>query len=225
MINAVYILVAVVLFGLYAWSLYNIPILAIGLKQLLKKNIKSSFKMKQNKEKLPTFSIIVPAKDEEKVVGRLLTSFLKLNYPSEKKDIIVVEDGSKDSTAKICGEYSVQYSDQIRLLHQSVSNGKPSALNYALKQARGEIVAVFDADNVLEPDLLLKTAEYFKDPDITAVQGRACSINSDEKMLARFISYEEAVRYETYIRGKNSLNLSTVCTSPVWGGPGWRRAV
>jgi cellulose synthase/poly-beta-1,6-N-acetylglucosamine synthase-like glycosyltransferase len=207
MINVIVILVAVVLFVLYVWSSYNIPILAVGLRQLLKANKKKDFPVKQTKKKLPTFSIIVPVKDEEKVVGRLLNSLLKLDYPPDKKDIIVVEDGSIDGTARICGEYAVQYSDQIRLVHQSVSDGKPSALNYGLKHVKGDIVGVFDADNVLEPDLLLNAAEYFEDSSVSAVQGRACAINSDENMLARFISYEEAVRYETYIRGKDSLEL------------------
>jgi cellulose synthase/poly-beta-1,6-N-acetylglucosamine synthase-like glycosyltransferase len=155
-----------VLFILYVWSLYNIPILVVGLKHLLKTSKKGAATAKPSGKKLPTFSIIVPAKDEEKVVGRLLNSLLKLDYPSEKKDIVVVEGGSTDRTVKICSEYAAQYSDQIRLIHQSVSNGKPSALNYALKHVKGEIVAVFDADNVLEPDLLLRR-QRFSEPVCT----------------------------------------------------------
>jgi len=192
---------------LYLWSAYNIPILAVGVKHLQKASKKRTAITRHNREKLPTFSIIVPAKDEEKVVSRLLKSFLKLDYPLEKREIVVIEDGSIDKTAKICTEYAAQYPDQIRLIHQSSSNGKPSALNCALKHVKGEIVGVFDADNVPESDLLLKTARYFEDLSITAMQGRACSINAHENMLAKFISYEEAVRYETYIRGKDALNL------------------
>jgi len=152
-------------------------------------------------------SIIVPVKDEEKVVGRLLEAFLNADYPPEKKEIIIVEDGSVDKTVEICREYAGRYSDQIRLLHQSTSKGKPSALNYALKHVRGEIVAVFDADNVPEPNVLLKATGHFEDESIAAVQGRTCSINADENMLTKFVSYEEAVRYETYLRGKEVLNL------------------
>jgi len=196
-----------VLSVLYIWSVYNIPVLAAGVKHLRKARQKSIAVRETNGESLPVFSIIVPAKDEERVLDRLLMSLLKLDYPSEKKDIVVVEDGSTDKTAKICTEYAAKYSDQIRIIHQSTSNGKPSALNCALKHVKGEIVAVFDADNVPEHDVLHRTAEYFKDLSIAAVQGRACSINAQENMLTKFISYEEAVRYETYIRGKDALNL------------------
>jgi len=146
-------------------------------------------------------------RDEERVVGRLLKALLRVDYPPEKREIIIVEDGSVDKTVEICGEYAGRYPDQVRLLHQSVSNGKPSALNYALKHVRGEIVAVFDADSVPEPDCLMRAVEYFEDPSIAVVQGRPCSINADENMLSKFISYEEAVRYEAYLRGKDVLNL------------------
>jgi cellulose synthase/poly-beta-1,6-N-acetylglucosamine synthase-like glycosyltransferase len=92
-------------------------------------------------------------------------------------------------------------------LHRSFSNGKPSALNYALKCAGGEIVAVFDADSVPESDALLKAVQYFADASVAAVQGRTLTINSRENMLTQFISYEEAVWCEAYLRGKDSLGL------------------
>jgi cellulose synthase/poly-beta-1,6-N-acetylglucosamine synthase-like glycosyltransferase len=158
-------------------------------------------------ERLPTMSIVVPVKDEEKVVGRLLDALFNLDYPKEKKEIIIIEDGSVDKTVEICRAYTRQCPNQIKLLHQSFSTGKPAALNYALKHAGGEIVAVFDADNVPESDALMKAARYFEDASIVAVQGREGAINSEQNMLTKIISYEEAVRYETYIRGKDALNL------------------
>jgi cellulose synthase/poly-beta-1,6-N-acetylglucosamine synthase-like glycosyltransferase len=152
-------------------------------------------------------SILVPVKDEERVVGRLLGALLKLDYPREKMEVVIVEGGSVDETVGVCAEYARRYPDQVRFIRQPASNGKPSALNYALQYVRGEIVAVFDADSVPEPDALMRAVEYFEDSSIAAVQGRTCSINADENMLTKFVSYEEAVRYETYLRGKDSLNL------------------
>jgi cellulose synthase/poly-beta-1,6-N-acetylglucosamine synthase-like glycosyltransferase len=68
-------------------------------------------------------------------------------------------------------------------------------------------VAVFDADNVPDPFALLRVAEYFEDQKVAAVQGRTQSLNSMENMLTQFISYEEAVWCEAYLRGKDTLNL------------------
>jgi len=192
---------------LYVWTLYNIPILVAGVRHLRRSGEKERKFSSLSKDRLPTVSIIVPVKDEERVVGRLLKSLLKLDYPWEKKEIVVVEDGSVDKTVGICGKYAGRYPDRVRVVRRSVSDGKPSALNCALKHVRGEIVGVFDADNVPEPDVLMRAVRYFEDSSTAAVQGRQCSINADENMLTKFISYEEGVRYETYLRGKDALNL------------------
>lgn len=196
-----------VLSVLYAWALYNIPILAAGVRHLRRSDVKGRKCSLLRRERLPTVSIIVPVKDEEKVVGRLLEAFLNLDYPPEKREIVIVEDGSVDNTVGICAKYARQYPNQVRLLRRSSSDGKPSALNYALKYVRGEIVGVFDADSVLERDSLSKVFEYFEDMSIAALQGRPCAINADENMLSKFISYEEAVRYEAYLKGKDALDL------------------
>jgi len=206
-LNPIYLIFIVVLSVLYVWALYNIPILAVGVRCLRRSVRKGKKTSPLSTEELPMVSVIVPVKDEERVVGRLLEALLRLDYPPEKREIVIVEDGSVDNTVEICREYVRRYPDQIKLVHQPTSSGKPSALNCGLKHAKGEIVAVFDADSVPESDTLLKAVEHFEDPSVAAVQGRACSINADVNMLTKFISYEEAVRYETYIRGKDVLNL------------------
>lgn len=205
--NLVYIIITCIICFLYIWTFYNVPILAVGVRHLRRTSQKERKASRLSWEKLPTFSIVVPVRDEERVVGRLLKTLLKLNYPSNKREIIIVEDGSVDKTARICRKYVRQYPECIKFVHQSKSNGKPSALNCALKHVTGKIVAIFDADNVPEPDALLRVAEHFEDPSIAAVQGTPCSINADENMLTKFISYEEAVRFQAYFRGKDALNL------------------
>jgi cellulose synthase/poly-beta-1,6-N-acetylglucosamine synthase-like glycosyltransferase len=136
----------------------------------------------------------------------LLTSLSTLNYPLNKREIIIVEDGSTDKTNDICMNYAKEHAN-VKILHKPLSNGKPSALNFGLAHAKGDIVAIFDADNVPAHDALLAVVEYFEDPKVAAVQGRTASINPKENMLTQFISYEEAVWCEAYLRGKDVLNL------------------
>jgi len=206
-VGPLYIVAVGVFSVIFVWTLYNIPILVAGVRHLRRSSEKRRKFASLSEEKLPTVSIIVPVKDEEKVVGRLLEALLMLDYPPEKREMVIVEDGSVDKTVELCREYVKRYPSQVRLFRQQTSNGKPSALNYALKHVKGEIVAVFDADSVPKPDALLKAVEHFEDPSVAAVQGRACSINPDVNMLTKFISYEETVRYETYMRGKDVLGL------------------
>ena len=204
--NPIYVIFICVLFSLYVWILYNIPVLAVGIKRLRRASLKKK-KIEVDPKKLPTFSIVVPVRDEERVVDRLLKALFKLDYPPERREIVVVEDGSVDKTPRICKEYAENHLDCVKFVRQSVSNGKPSALNCALKHARGEIVAVFDADNVPEQDVLLRAAGYFEDSSIAAVQGTPCAINANENMLTKFVSYEEAVRFQAYYQGKDALGL------------------
>jgi cellulose synthase/poly-beta-1,6-N-acetylglucosamine synthase-like glycosyltransferase len=199
-----FILVGVLL-TVCLWALYNVPILATGVKDFCKKRQKTQEKSVPE-ELLPSFSIVVPVKNEEHVIDRLLTSLSTLNYPLNKREIIIVEDGSTDKTNEICINYAKEHAN-VKILHKPFSNGKPSALNFGLAHAKGDIIAVFDADNVPAHDALLAVVEYFEDPKVAAVQGRTASINPKENMLTQFISYEEAVWCEAYLRGKDVLNL------------------
>ena len=190
---------------LYAWTLYNIPVLAVGVKRL-RRDGRGRAEL-PTPEGLPTVSIIVPVKDEEKVVGRLLDAFLRVDYPPERMEVIVVEDGSTDKTVQVCIEYVERYPGRVKLVRKPTSDGKPSALNFGVKHARGEVIGVFDADSVPESDILKKVASYFEGLRVEALQGRTLSINADENMLTKLISYEDAVRYEAYIGGKDALGL------------------
>lgn len=188
------------------WTLYNIPIIVSGVRSLVKSRKMRGKQLSPAREELPYVSIIVPVKNEEKVVGRLLRAMLQLDYPSDKKEIIVVNDASDDKTGVICSEYAAK-EPQIRIFNRPTSTTKAAALNFGVAQAEGEIIATFDADSVPEPDALLKAARYFANSGVAAVQGRICSINAGENMLTRFLSYEGAVQYELYTRGKDDLNL------------------
>ena len=203
--NLLYLVAFLVVSIIYVWTLYNIPIVVAGVRHLRsdKRKRKSSC---GSQKSLPTMSIIVPVKDEENVVGRLFESLLKAGYPKDKKEIVVVEDGSLDSTAEICGRFAEAH-DEVKLVHCSVSDGKPSALKEALRTVGGEIVAVLDADNIPEPDFLLRAADYFEDGSVAAVQGKLIAVNEDENLLTKFVAQEEALRCDAYLRGKDVLHL------------------
>jgi cellulose synthase/poly-beta-1,6-N-acetylglucosamine synthase-like glycosyltransferase len=205
--NPLYLVAIIVISLLYAWTLYNVPILVIGVSHLRKNKSKKQKFSACSRDELPSISIIVPVKNEENVVGRLLNSLLKTDYPKEKREFIVVEDGSADQTAKICKGFEKRHPDQVKVICRSNSDGKPSALKEALKHVKGEIVGVFDADNVPEEDSLLRVANHFNDFSVVAVQGRVCAINAEENMLTQLVAHEETVRYEGFMGGKEALSL------------------
>ncbi len=192
---------------LYAWFLYNIPILVVGVKHLRQHSERRRVTKRVGRRALPFVSILLPVKDEEHVVSRFFRAFEQVDYPQSKKELIIVEDGSRDETKEICAKYAEVFPHCVKFVHQSVSKGKPVALNYALKFARGEVIGVFDADSVPELDALLKVARHFEDSNVAAVQGRTLSINADENFLTKIVSFEETAKFEIYLRGKDQLGL------------------
>jgi cellulose synthase/poly-beta-1,6-N-acetylglucosamine synthase-like glycosyltransferase len=204
--NPLYLVAVIVISLLYVWTLYNIPIIVAGVKNLRSGKREKKFSSGSQKS-LPTMSIIVPVKDEETVVGRLLKALVTADYPQDKKEIVIVEDGSVDRTGEICRRFAEKHQGQVKLVRRPVSDGKPSALKEALKHVSGKIVAVIDADNIPEPNFLLRAANYFEDSSVAAVQGRLIAVNEHENILTKFVSKEEALRCEAYMRGKDALGL------------------
>lgn len=191
---------------LTVWVVYNAPILLVSIR----KQAKERWRKKQAPPihgKLPFVSIIVPAKDEEKVIRRLLDALMTTNYPSEKMEIVLVEGGSTDCTREICEEYARRYPQQIRHVQQPVSTGKPSALNLGFQHVKGEIVGIFDADSVPGKDAVLNAVKHFEEASIAAVQGRNLSINANHSLVAKTVSCEETMAFHLHLQGRDALNM------------------
>ncbi len=153
----------------------------------------------------PNVSILIPVKNEERVVGRLLDAVTRLDYPRENLEVVLVEDGSTDRTLDIARAYSGRF-PWIKVFHRNVSNGKGDALNFAFHQSTGEIIATFDADDIPEPQAVKKALRYFDRPEIGAVHGYHRTLNLKESVVARLAAYETFL-YRLANDGKYKLNL------------------
>lgn len=206
MLNVIFLIFTALLVIFFVFTLYNVPVVVTGFWRFWSSRRKDTERIRNEERNLPLVSIIIPVKNEEKVIKRLLDTIADLNYPSGKKEVIVVNDGSTDRTGEICHEHALTH-PEVLVLEKATSNTKAGALNFGLKQAQGEIVATFDGDSVPESDAVLQAVKYFNDPCVGAVQGRICSINATQNMLTKFISYEGNVQYELYLQGKDTLDL------------------
>lgn len=189
--------------ALLFWTVYNGSIIYIGVKNKKKQKMP----IEEKNEEVPTYSIIVPTKNEEVVIGRCLKSLIDLDYPKEKLQIIIVDGNSTDSTPQICSEYVAKYPGVFKFIGEKESRGKPAALNRALVDATGEIIATFDADSLPEKDTLRKVSSYFKDKQVMAVQGRTTALNEKRNLLTRVTAAEEKAWYQALIEGREKLHL------------------
>lgn len=129
-------------------------LIMLGLKRL---KIKST----QNQ---PSISVLIAARNEASRIRPGLESLSRLNYPTERFEIIFVDDASSDATAQIISEYSNQFPNWklIRIRKKSKEfPGKKNALNEALKAANGEIIFTTDADCQVPADWLKNMVSYF----------------------------------------------------------------
>lgn len=139
-------------------------------------------------EPLPTLSVLVPAYNEVGYVRSCIEAVLGADYPREKLEVIVIDDGSTDKTyeeATSCTDH-----DSVRLFHKR-NGGKFSALNYGLYFATGEIVVTIDADSRVTGDALKKiVAPMQADPAIGAVAGDIHVGNRSNLLThAQFLEY------------------------------------
>ena len=141
----------------------------------------------------PRVCVLIPAHNEEKVIRKTIEAMLKFDYPADKFDILVINDGSSDRTGEIVEELS-KLDRRVRCYNVPKGEGgkgKSRALNLGLKQTDAEVIAVYDADNQPLPDALkYLVAELLLHPDLGAVLGNFRTINKDRTWLTRFISIE-----------------------------------
>ena len=122
------------------------------------------FKRKGSKaeggEELPKVSILISAYNEEAVIERKIQNLLELDYPKEKLEILIGDDGSADRTAEIVERYKDQ---GITLVKAPQNAGKAAMLNRLHKHATGDILLFCDANTILFPNVVRKLIDPFKD--------------------------------------------------------------
>ena len=168
--------------------------------------IESKEKLKSPKPKrFPKISVVIPAHNEERVIEKTIRSALAVDYPKNKLEIIVVDDGSTDRTFEIAKKFERK---NIKVFKKK-KGGKASALNFGLKKAKGELILALDADCFLSKDSLKKMVGYFEDPKVMSVVP-ALSVYKPRKFIEKMQVVEYAItafvrKLTTFI---HSLNLT-----------------
>ena len=135
---------------------------------------------------LPRVTVQLPIFNEQYVVDRLLDAVCRLDYPKEKLDIQLLDDSTDETVevARILVDRYAALGYPVNYLHRDNRNGfKAGALAEGLKTARGEFVAIFDADFVPPHDFLMKCIHHFTNPAIGMVQTRWTHINRHYSVL------------------------------------------
>jgi len=136
----------------------------------------------------PVVTVQLPIYNEYYVAERLIRSACALDYPRQRLQIQILDDSTDETlalTRALASHYSMQGFDIVHLHRPQRTGFKSGALDYGLKRARGELLAIFDADFVIPADFLRRTVPHFDDPQVGIVQTRWSYLNDDYSLLTR----------------------------------------
>ncbi|MCW4011181.1 MAG: glycosyltransferase family 2 protein [Candidatus Bathyarchaeota archaeon] len=157
----------------------------------------------------PTVTILVPARNEENVLGRLLQRLTEVTYPKNKMQIIVIDDASTDKTGQIAKDFSNRHAfiEVLQRRQSEGGKGKTAAMNAGFGQSKGEITLCFDADYYPQRDIVENLVRPFEDPKVGAVQGRVVVLNEPQNTVTRLVALERIGGYRVDQEARDNLGL------------------
>lgn len=148
---------------------------------------------KMTKAKLPVITVLLPLYDEAAALKLLSAAIDKLDYPSEKIDVKLLLEADDDGTIEEARRLGLHLKYDMIVLPPSQPRTKPKACNHALYLARGDLIVIYDAEDMPEADQLLKAAAVFADSKnnndnrVACVQARLNYYNAEENWLTNGI--------------------------------------
>ena len=171
---------------------------------------------------LPFITVQLPIYNEKYVVERLLSAIMALDYPKNSLEIQILDD-STDETSNIIVEILKKYNKNnfdVQYIHRSDREGfKAGALGAGLVRAKGDFIAIFDADFVPEPTFLRQATPYIcSDENVAVVQARWAHLNRRENLLTRLQAMQLDVHFsiEQAGRSQNGYFLQFNGTAGLW---------
>ena len=158
----------------------------------------------------PLLTVVIPAYNEGAMVQQSIDSVLAAQYPADRLEIIVVDDGSLDDTWEHIQAAVGRHPDRVRTIRLAHNQGKRAALAAGFKQASGEILVTIDSDSVIEPQTLLAMAGPFRDPRIGAVAGKVLVYNRSEGILPRMLHVRFVLSFD-FLRAAQSTYGTVYC--------------
>ncbi len=162
------------------------------------------------REEAPSLTVVIPAYNEGAMVLQSIESVVKADYPQDRLEILVIDDGSKDDTWSYILRAAAAYPDLVTPLRHEKNRGKREALALGFSRARGEVIVTIDSDSVIERDALLALAGPFRNPQIGAVAGKVLVYNRRNGIIPRMLHVRYVLSFDM-LRSVESVYGNVYC--------------
>ena len=179
-------------------SMFFLSVVALRLMCVLTPRTEKAARPKRARDdELPVYSILVPLFRETSVVGQLVSALDHLDYPKHLLDIKLVLEETDIAMHRIVARMELPSYFEVIVVPAGKPQTKPRALNYALQFARGELVTIYDAEDVPEPDQLRKAVFAFAQgpANLACLQAELTFYNANENWLTRQFTVEYAILF------------------------------
>jgi hyaluronan synthase len=161
-------------------------------------------------EDAPSLTVIIPAYNEGAMVEKAIYSIIAADYPHDRLEVLVIDDGSTDETWKYIQKAAMEYPHLVTPFHFSKNRGKRAGLEKGFRLARGEIVLTVDSDSVIEPDTLLALAGPFRNPRVGAVAGKVVVYNQHQGIIPKMLQVRYVLSFD-FLRAVQSTYGTVYC--------------
>lgn len=196
--------IALVLIFIYALAQLNLLFNYVSAK---KSNTTSDLFDLSNPKEVPFVTIQLPVYNEMYVMERLLNNIAKIDYPRHRLEIQVLDDSTDETVESTKHHIAKLQNEGLDIQHITRSNRKgfkAGALKAGLETAKGEFIAIFDADFLPQTDWLQRTIPYFKDEKLGVVQTRWAHINRNYSILTKIQAFALDAHFTLEQVGRNS---------------------
>jgi hyaluronan synthase len=197
----------------YFWyqPVLNVYSLIISVYILSRFIFSAFYRPPEDRGHLPTIAVVIACKNEEESIRRTIDCVYRSDYPSERLEVIAVNDGSTDGTLKEMRQSAKDY-PSLRVVNFKENRGKRQGMAVGARMAKGEILVYIDSDSFVRPDGLYKIVQGFYDSTVGAVCGHANVANAKVNALTKMQDVRYFVAFRV-IKAAESIFSTVSCCS------------
>jgi cellulose synthase/poly-beta-1,6-N-acetylglucosamine synthase-like glycosyltransferase len=195
--------------GFYVgFSAYRLKLIYNGLARDVQVEIDPEQLAQLDDRRLPVFTVLVPLYQEAAIIPHLVAGIEGLDYPKTKLDVKLICEADDAESIQAIEDLDLPPYFRLVVVPDAQPKTKPKACNYALMQARGELVVIYDAEDHPDPDQLKRVVYAFMESEqhVVCVQCKLSYFNREQNLLTRWFTTEYSMWFDLLLPGLDSVD-------------------